>query len=135
MADLFVRSRTPALALAGWTLLTWTTRVPLFLTDGSLGPGEKLVSTVPVLVFVVLALATAATALRRRSGARAWATALAAWSLVYWAVRLPVIAGNDHPAGFVVAHSVLGLVAGTLSVWVVVRRRSPTPWGPQTANG
>lgn len=119
MADRLSRSRVPALALAGWTLFTWTTRVPLFLTDASLDAGEKVTSTVPVLIFVALGLGTGITVLRRSPRA----AALAGWSLLYWALRLPFILVNDHPVGFYVAHAVLALVAGTLSV-VTLRRLS-----------
>lgn len=129
MADPLSRSRVPALALAGWTLFTWTTRVPLFLTDASLDAGEKVLATVPVLVFVVLGLATAVAVLRRSPRAGAVAAALAGWSLLYWAVRLPLILVNDHPVGFYVAHAVLALVAGGLSA-LTLRRLSDDGVGP-----
>ncbi|CAN5591249.1 hypothetical protein BH24ACT4_BH24ACT4_25580 [soil metagenome] len=121
MAVSLSRSRTPALARAGWTLFTWTTRVPLMLADPDLGAGEKVVGAAPVLVFVALGLGTALGVLRRTPAAATWAFALAGWSLTYWAVRLPIILLNDHPVGFYVAHAVLAGVAGALSVWVGLR--------------
>ncbi len=121
MAPTPSRSRVPALALAGWTLLTWTTRVPLFLTDDSLGAGEKVAATLPVLVFVGLGLATGIAVLRRHERAPALAAGLAGWSLAYWLVRLPLIVAHDHPAAFYVAHAVLALVAGALAIWTLVR--------------
>ncbi len=121
MAATLSRARPAALALAGWTLLTWTTRVPLLLTDASLDAGEKVAATLPVLVFVGLGLAAGLTVLRRSPRAAALAAALAGWSLVYWAVRLPLIVANDHPVGFYVAHAVLALVAAALSVLTLLR--------------
>lgn len=121
MAPTLTRSRVPALALAGWTLLTWTTRVPLFLTDDALGAGEKATATLPVLVFVALALVTVVAVLARHERAPLAAALLAGWSLAYWAVRLPLIVAHDHPAAFYVAHAVLAVVAGALSVWTLVR--------------
>ncbi len=109
-------SRTPAFALCGWTLLTWTTRVPLAWSDDALDTGEKLLATLPVLAFVVLAAAALVALLRRSPRARTAVVALAGWSLAYWAVRLPLILFNDHPAGFLVVHAALALVAGVLSV-------------------
>lgn len=129
MVDALSRSRAPVLALAGWTLFTWTTRVPLMLTDPDLGTGEKALGAAPVLVFVALGLGTALAVLRRRPTAATWAFALAGWSLAYWAVRLPFILLNDHPVGFYVAHAVLAGVAGALSVWVG-RRLSADRVGP-----
>lgn len=124
------RSRVPALGLAGWTLLTWTTRVPLFLTDASLDAGEKVASTLPVLIFVALGLAAGLTVLRRSPQAATWAAALAGWSLAYWVVRLPFILLNDHAVPFYVVHAVLALVAGTLSVLTLLRLSADgaAPW-------
>jgi hypothetical protein len=56
---------------------------------------------------------------------RAVTTALAVWSIGYWAIRLPLILGHDHPAGFKVVHSVLALVAAGLSAWTLADLRSP----------
>lgn len=105
--------------LAAWTLLTWTTRVPLLWGDDGLTAGEKLVATAPVVVFVALGGAVVAGLVVRRAWAAPVALGLAAWSLAFWAVRVPQIALADHPAGFVVVHVVLGTVAAGLSAWVV----------------
>jgi hypothetical protein len=53
-----------AAALVAWTLLTWVGRVPLLWSDEEESTAAKLGSTVPVLVFVVLAVA--AVVLRQR---------------------------------------------------------------------
>jgi ribose/xylose/arabinose/galactoside ABC-type transport system permease subunit len=105
------RTRTLALALCGWTVFTWITRVPLLLSGD-----ESALGLLPVVVFLVAAGATAVAVLRRLDVAGTAVVAFAAWTVAYWAVRLALIATNDHPVGFVVVHAVLGLVAGTLAV-------------------
>lgn len=110
------RTRTLALALCGWTLFTWVTRVPLAWSDDELTTGGKILATVPVLVFVVLALVTGALVLTRRATARPAVVGLAVWTVGYWIVRMLLIATNGHAVGFVVVHAVLALVASTLAV-------------------
>ncbi len=114
----------PAVALVAWTLLTWIGRVPLLWSDEEQSTAAKLGSTIPVLVFVGLA-AVAVVVLVRRGSWTSVVTALAVWSIAYWAVRLPLILGNDHPAGFKVVHGVLALIAIGLSVWTLVELRTP----------
>ena len=112
-----------AAALVAWTLLTWVGRVPLLWSDEEESTAAKLGSTLPVLVFVALAVAAVVLLLRRRP----WTTAvavLAIWSIGYWAVRYPLILTNDHPAAFLVVHGVLAFVAIGLSVWTLVDLRS-----------
>ena len=116
MAPLSPRTRALALALCGWTLLTWTTRVPLAWSDDELTTGGKVLATVPVLVFVVLAVVTGVAVLTRRAAAGTIVLGLAVWSVGYWVVRMALIATNGHPVGFVVVHAVLAIVAGALAV-------------------
>lgn len=115
VSPLSSRTRAVAAALAAWTLLTWTTRVPLAWGDDALTAAEKALATVPVLAFVALALVAAVALVRRSPRAGAAVTALAGWSVAYWLVRLPLILANDHPADFLVVHAVLAVVAGGLS--------------------
>ena len=105
------RTRALALALCGWTLLTWITRVPLLL-----GGDESILGLVPVVIFVGAAVVVAVAVLRRLDGAGTAVVALAAWTVAYWVVRLALIATNGHEVAFVVVHAVLGVVAGTLAV-------------------
>lgn len=107
-------------ALVGWTLLTWVTRLPLAWSDDDLSTGGKALATVPVALFVGLAVVAGAALAADRTAARArirlTVRLLAGWSIAYWIVRLPLIAANDHPAGFVVVHAVLAVVAIGLGV-------------------
>lgn len=105
------RTRALALALCGWTLFTWITRVPLLVSGD-----ESAAGLIPVVVFVVGAVAVGLAVLRRLDVAGSAVVAFGAWSVAYWAVRLALIATNDHPVGFIVVHVVLGLGAGTLGL-------------------
>jgi hypothetical protein len=105
------RARGLALALCGWSLFTWITRVPLLL-----GGDESVAGLIPVVVFVAGAVAVGVAVLRRLDGAGTAVVAFAVWTAAYWAVRMAFIATNGHEVAFVVVHAVLGLVAGTLAV-------------------
>lgn len=110
----------PVTALVAWTLFTWGNRIPL-LWAGDQSTGSKVAGTVPIGVFLALAVATLVALARSRSvlagGARLLGFTLAGWSVAYWLVRLPLILTNDHPAAFKVVHAVLALTAVALSVW------------------
>lgn len=45
-----------------------------------------------------------------------WVTALAAWTVVVWAVRTPVILVHQHPVGFKIVHTVLAAVSIALAI-------------------
>ena len=115
-----------AVALVAWTLLTWIGRVPLLWGDDEQSTAAKLGSSVPVVVFVGLALAAVVVLVRRGPWTNV-AAVLAVWSVGYWAVRYPLILTNDHPAAFMVVHGVLAAVAIGLSVWTLVDLRSAAP--------
>jgi hypothetical protein len=115
-----------AVALVAWTLLTWIGRVPLLWGDDEQSTAAKLGSSVPVVVFVGLALAAVVVLVRRGPWTHV-AAVLAVWSVGYWAVRYPLILANDHPAAFMVVHGVLAAVAIGLSVWTLVDLRSAAP--------
>lgn len=133
MAELSIRTRRLALAFAGWTLFTWVTRLPLAWSDDELTTGEKVLATVPVALFVVLALVSAALVLARRPAARSVLAAFLVWTVGYWAVRMVLIATHGHPTAFVVVHAVLALVATALAVLtgVSVRADGTPSTGPR----
>ena len=121
MAALSSRTRLAALALGAWTLATWVTRLPLAWGDDELGAGEKVVAAVPVVLFVTLASVAGVAVLRRAERAGPASAVLAGWSVAYWVVRLPMILLHDHPVPFYVVHTVLAVVAFTLSGLILVR--------------
>lgn len=127
----------PVAAFAGVTLLIWTNRVWLAWTDPQPRLTAKLVSTVPITAFVVAAGLTLLFQLRGRSGSNGWralVTTFAAGTILYWAIRLPMILSHDHPIPFKVVHSVLAVVSVALagSAWLAIRfnELGPVPSDP-----
>lgn len=120
MPDRSSHARLAGLALCGWTLFTWVTRVPLLWSDDAVSGGAKLASSVPVLVFVTLAVAAGVLSLRRSGSAGLAVAVLAGWSVAYWIVRLPLVLLNDHPLAFDAVHSMLALVSCSLSAWALI---------------
>jgi hypothetical protein len=90
-------------ALAGWTLLVWTTRVRNIVDDG----GSVAELAVPALLVV---LAVAAVSDRRRG-----LPLLAAATVAVWLVRVPLLLARDHSAAFVAVHLVLAVVSVSLA--------------------
>ena len=120
MARLRPRS---AVALVAWTLFTWVSRVPLLWSDEEQSTAAKVAQSVPVLLFVGLAVAAVVVLVRRGP----WTTvagALAIWSIGYWIVRYPLILTNDHEAAFTIVHGVLAAVAIGLGAWTLADLRS-----------
>ena len=89
--------RWPLYALVGWTVFVWAGRIR---NGGS-------------YLLAASFLALAAIALWRRGR---WVTALAAYTIVVWAIRTPLILVHDHPGGFKVVHTVLAVVSIALAV-------------------
>ncbi|HEX7096126.1 MAG TPA: hypothetical protein VF183_09595 [Acidimicrobiales bacterium] len=124
--------RTPALALAAWTVFVWATRIRNALGDDELSGAETAIALTTSVVFVALALAVLV-AVVRSSHVRLAVAVLAALSVVYWPVRVVQITLADHSVGFTVVHAALGVVSVVLSVWawraVIGRARSPRAAG------
>jgi hypothetical protein len=113
-----MRRRPAALALVGWTLFVWTTRIFNVWGDADLDIGEKVGRTGLALSFTLLALAVLAALWRgsRRTGLLA-VGALAGWTVAVWVVRDIRIVAADHDLGFTVVHLVLGVVSIVLAAW------------------
>src|SRR5262245_7746727 len=113
-----MRRRPAALALVGWTLFVWTTRIFNVWGDAGLDTGEKVGRTGLALSFTLLALAVLAALWRGRARARLVAVgALAAWTVAVWVVRDIRIVAADHDLGFTVVHVVLGVISIVLAAW------------------
>jgi hypothetical protein len=113
-----MRRRPAALALVGWTLFVWTTRIFNVRGDADLDTGEKLGRTGLALSFTLLAVAVLAALWRGNARARLVAVgALAAWTVAVWVVRDIRIVAADHDLGFTVVHLVLGVVSIVLAAW------------------
>jgi hypothetical protein len=113
-----MRRRPAALALVGWTLFVWTTRIFNVRGDADLDTGEKLGRTGLALSFTLLAVAVLAALWRGSARARLVAVgALAAWTVAVWVVRDIRIVAAGHDLGFTVVHLVLGVVSIVLAAW------------------
>jgi hypothetical protein len=113
-----MRRRPAALALVGWTLFVWTTRIFNIWGDADLDTGEKAGRTGLAISFTLLAAAVIVALWRgsRRSGVVA-VGALAGWTVAVWVVRDIRILLADHDLGFTIVHLVLGVVSVVLAVW------------------
>jgi hypothetical protein len=113
-----MRRRPAALALVGWTLFVWTTRIFNVWGDPDLDTGEKLGRTGLALSFTVLAVTVLVALWRGSARARLVAVAaLAGWTVAVWVVRDIRIVAADHDLGFTVVHLVLGVVSIVLAAW------------------
>jgi hypothetical protein len=101
--------RRASLVLAGWSVFVWITRIKN--ADGDVGV------TIYASALVAVAIVVALLAWKRHPQLRVAAGVLAAITAVIWAIRLPSILLNEHPAGFKVVHAALGIVSWGLSAW------------------
>lgn len=124
-----------------WTSLLWVGRLDLAWTVADGSTTSRLVATIPVVVFVLLAGVVAVSLWRRDADAvsggvldprsRRAAGVLVAWTVGYWLVRLPMILVADHPVPFEVVHTVLAVVSWVIAGWVSASslRSSRVPGG------
>jgi hypothetical protein len=120
----------PAVVLAAFTLLVWTTRIRNIWTDDTLSTAGQVGRTVLSLTFTAFAVAVLWLWWqgRRRSSADPIAgpvvRTFAAWTVGVWAVRAVQIASAGHDAAFVAVHTALAVVSTALAVRAVrdVRR-------------
>jgi FtsH-binding integral membrane protein len=107
------------LPLAIWTLLLWTSRIKNILQNSDLTYVAVSVRVLVALIFLVLALLTVRSSLRKKEN-QVWLTTLCLWSLVYWPVRGGLILiDSQYSIGFKTVHTALmtitlGLVAVAL---------------------
>ncbi len=120
----------PAVVLAAFTLLVWTTRIRNIWTDESLETSGQVGRTALSLSFTAFAVATLLVWWQgRRTGvvperAGMVVRLFAAWTIGVWAVRAFQIAAGDHGAAFVAVHTALAVASTVLAVWAV---RSSAP--------
>lgn len=105
----------PVSGFAALTLFIWGNRIWLAWTNPDDTVAEKLVWSTPITLFVLAALAVGLLLLRgvdRRSAAFVrLVQAFAGGTIVYWAIRAPMILLADHPGPFKVVHAVLAVVS------------------------
>lgn len=108
------------LALAGWTLFVWGTRISNILSDGG-GLGALFVAVALTALGVGVFVGTVSKSLP-------WAPAvLAGATVVVWLARVPSILLGGHSVAFVVVHLVLAAVSFGLAFVVALRAVSPRP--------
>ncbi len=117
------------LALTGWTLLVWTTRIGNIWDDADLSDGEKWGRTALALSFTLLAVAVAYALWRRAPWGRSAVVVLVGWTIAVWAFRAVGITTGDHEAAFILVHLALAVVSVTLSTLAL--REAPVP-APET---
>jgi hypothetical protein len=109
-----------AVALAGWTLFVWPTRIANIWRDEALTGGEKVGGVALALAFTLLAAAVLVTLWRGPTQAsRVAVGALATVSVVVWLVRGAGIVLADHDLAFTIVHVVLGAVSIALAAFAV----------------
>lgn len=117
------RSLRPALVLATWTLLVWTTRINNIWTDDELTFVAQTWRTALALVFTAFALAIVTSWWRARRAGQvdrwvpAAVRAFALWTIGVWLVRGVQIGLADHSAAFVLVHTALAVVSIGLAAW------------------
>jgi hypothetical protein len=113
----------PVAVLCAVTLFIWLNRIWLSWTNPDVDLPAKVALSVPITAFVVTAFVVLIAMVRgvdRRAGwFRGLVRLFAAGTVVFWAVRLPMILLNDHPAGFLIVHTVLAVasVAAAVGAW------------------
>ncbi len=127
----------PALVLAAFTVLVWTTRIRNIWTDDALSTAGQVGRTALALAFTAFAAGTIAlwARARRRSAptwTAAWIRAFAIWTTVVWIVRGTQIALADHDTAFVVVHTLLAVASIALAAWAdraahAIRAPEPEP--------
>ena len=101
--------------LCAVTLFIWLNRIWLNWTNPDVDLPAKLALSIPITALVVASFVVLIAMVRGVDRGADWFRGLvrlfAAGTVVFWAVRLPMILLNDHPAGFLVVHTVLAVVS------------------------
>lgn len=121
----------PVAVFCAVTLLTWGNRIWLAWTNDEDTVAEKIVWSVPITAFVIVAVVLSVLLLtgsdRSSRGFVLLVRAFAMGTVVYWAIRLPIIVAGDWSVGFKVVHSVLAVASATAAIaaWRAVVPRHP----------
>ncbi|HEX2578022.1 MAG TPA: hypothetical protein VHK88_16865 [Aquihabitans sp.] len=113
----------PVAAFAALTLLIWGNRIWLAWTNDEDTVAEKLVWSTPITLFVLAAVAVVVLLLRGTDRTapsfRLLVRAFAGGTVVFWAIRAPMILLADHGVAFKVVHAVLAIasVVAAVAAW------------------
>ena len=127
----------PVAVLCAVTLFIWLNRIWLNWTNPDVDLPAKLALSIPITAFVIVSFVVLVAMVRGVDRGAPWfrglVRAFAAGTVVFWAVRLPMILLDDHPAAFLVVHSVIAIVSvlAAVAAWrsldrpAVDKRRDP----------
>ena len=127
----------PVTAFCAVTLLIWVNRIWLTWTNGTDSVGRKVLWTLPIGAFVLAASVLVVALVRDVDVDRPWFRTLvqlfAAGTVLYWAIRMPMIALNDHgltpeeEVAFKAVHAVLAIASVTAAAfaWRWARHDAP----------
>ena len=111
----------PVAVFSGVTLFIWGNRVWLNWTNKDVGLAAKLALSIPITAFVVASAALLGLMVsgvdRTSGGFRTLVRAFAAGTVVFWAVRAPMILVHAHPVPFKVVHATLALASVVAAVF------------------
>jgi len=103
--------------VVGWTLFMWVTRTRLIFTEDDLSVGDVVLRILPVFVFVGLAMVLVVSLRTGRPDLSLSVTVIAAWTTVYWLIRVTLISFHDHSVGFKIVHAVLAAISIGTATW------------------
>jgi len=99
--------------LIGWTVFQWLSRLRNVLNNEDLTSSGRAIRVGVVIVFVVLAAASAWALKRKRPQVL---VVFLAWTVGYWLVRgIGILIDGDYSIGFKAVHTVLMAISLTLS--------------------
>jgi hypothetical protein len=113
----------PVAVFAALTLVIWGNRIWLAWTNDSDTVARKIVWSTPITLFVLAAAAVAVLLAKgvdtSAPGFRRLVRVFAGATVVFWAVRAPMIGLADHEVAFKVVHAVLAAasVAAAVAAW------------------
>jgi len=95
----------------------WTTRTRLIFTEADLSFADIVLRIAPVFLFVALALLLLYSVRTGRPALAPTVTVIAAWTTVYWLVRVTLILIHDRSIGFKLVHAVLAVISIGTAAW------------------
>lgn len=113
----------PVALFAALTLVIWGNRIWLAWTNDTDTGAEKIAWSTPITLFVIAAVAVVVMLLKGADasapGFRRLVRAFAGATVVFWAIRAPMILLADHGAPFKVVHAVLAAasVVAAVAAW------------------
>ena len=124
----------PITVFAAVTLLIWGNRVWLNWTAPHVGVAAKVALSVPITCFVVASVVLLVAMLRgvdrRDPRYRGLVGAFAVGTVLFWAVRLPMILAHLHPAAFKAVHTALAVASVVAAAFAWRARPAPAPSVP-----